>query len=164
MSAPTLTPSLPRMKSRYSGKVSQHHGTAASKVGFLMSSITWNIEISFAVPSGFTGARESEQLPITTVVTPCSSDGVARPSQQSCGSKWVWMSMKPGLTTRPAASMVRSGASTTGATLPSRTNTSRRTGAAPVPSTTNPFRIASVLMAFPIRLPVLQAYHRGGDS
>ena len=137
------------MKSRYSGKVSQHHGTAASKVGFLMSSMTWNIEISFAVPSGFTGASDSEQLPITTVVTPCSSDGVANPSQQSCGSKCVWMSMKPGLTTRPVASMTRSGASTLPVILPSRMNTSRATGAVPVPSTTKPFLIAVVVTRLP---------------
>ena len=85
-----------------------------------MSSMTWNIEMSFAVPSGLTGASDSEQLPITTVVTPCSSDGVASPSQHSCGSKWVWMSMKPGLTTRPVASITRSGVSTVSTILPSR--------------------------------------------
>ena len=86
------------MKSKYSLKLSQQKGTAASKVGFLMSSITANMLMILARPSGFSGAKLNEQLPTTTVVTPCSSDGVARPSQHNCGSKWVWMSMKPGVT------------------------------------------------------------------
>jgi hypothetical protein len=38
------------------------------------------------MPSGRTGATESEQFPVTTVVTPCKGDGVASPSQHSCAS------------------------------------------------------------------------------
>jgi len=74
------------MCARYSPKLSQLKGTPAAKVGSLMSSMRENIATSFFAPPGRTGASESEQLPITTVVTPCSSEGVASRSQQICGS------------------------------------------------------------------------------
>ena len=51
-----------------------------------MSSMRENMATSFFEPPARTGASESEQLPITTVVTPCSSEGVASRSQQICGS------------------------------------------------------------------------------
>ena len=38
------------------------------------------------------------QLPASAVVTPCNGDGVSAPSQNTWASKWVWTSMKPGVT------------------------------------------------------------------
>ncbi|MFN8640527.1 MAG: hypothetical protein U0802_02250 [Candidatus Binatia bacterium] len=64
----------------------QLHGTPASKVASGMSSICLNMPARARTSARFTGASDSEQLPISTVVTPCSSDGVARRSQQICGS------------------------------------------------------------------------------
>ena len=43
----------------------------------------------------------SEQLPVTTVVTPCSMDGYAYGSNSSWASTCVCGSTKPGATTRP---------------------------------------------------------------
>ena len=45
---------------------------------------------------GRAGAMPNPQLPCTTVVTPCHDDGVRSGSQNTCASKWVWMSTKPG--------------------------------------------------------------------
>ena len=107
ISAPTLMPNLGRIWSRYSGKLCQENGTASSKVVFFMSSITPNILTILSASSlPFMGARLSEQLPVTTVVMPCSIEGVACPSQHNCGSKCVWISMKPGETTKSLASIV----------------------------------------------------------
>ena len=69
------------------------------------------------------------QLPASTVVTPCSGDGVRAPSQKICASKWVCTSTKPGATTLPVASMVRAASPSTWpmATMrPSFTPTSAR--------------------------------------
>ncbi len=55
----------------------------------------------------FSGASESEQLPGTTEVIPCSSAGFAAPSHSSWTSKCVCGSMKPGATTWPLASITR---------------------------------------------------------
>ena len=74
------------------------------------------------------------------------SDGVASLSQHNCGSKWVWMSMNPGVSTRPAASIscspaARSAAPEISAMRPSRTPTLPERGTEPVPSTIRALRI-----------------------
>ena len=57
--------------------------------------------------SGAAGANPTPQLPIAIVVTPCSDDGAIIESQVACPSKWVWRSMKPGVTIAPSASISR---------------------------------------------------------
>jgi hypothetical protein len=49
--------------------------------------------------------RRKPQLPVTSVVTPWLTLLWARPSSIRLMSEWVWMSMKPGDTTRPLASI-----------------------------------------------------------
>src|SRR3546814_19891556 len=51
-----------------------------------------------------TGAKPTPQLPITTVVTPCQLVGERRESQIDCPSKCVWISTKPGVTSKTSAS------------------------------------------------------------
>ena len=51
--------------------------------------------------SARTGARESEQFPSSTVVTPCCGMGSAPGSQNNDGSRCVWVSMNPGVTSVP---------------------------------------------------------------
>ena len=53
------------------------------------------------------GANPTPQLPIAIVVTPWSDDGATIGSQVTWPSKWVWMSTKPGVTSRPSASISR---------------------------------------------------------
>ena len=50
------------------------------------------------------GAMVKPQLPITTLVTPSATDGVAKRSHRSWASKCVWRSMMPGASARPRAS------------------------------------------------------------
>ena len=57
--------------------------------------------------SGFTGASVREQLPKMTLVTPCCGENVQSGSHVTWASKWQWLSMNPGATTRSSASMVR---------------------------------------------------------
>ncbi len=51
------------------------------------------------------GAGEWPQLPTTIVVTPWAIALRARGSARTVTSAWLWMSMKPGATTRPVASI-----------------------------------------------------------
>ena len=55
---------------------------------------------------GRTGAKPTPQLPSTAVVTPCQHDGVRCGSQVAWPSKCVCTSTKPGVTSRPSASIV----------------------------------------------------------
>ena len=81
---------------------------------------------------------------MSTDVTPCCGIGSQNGSQNNDGSKCVWLSMNPGVTTAPpASSSVSPSTANDGPTstiTPSRTRTSATTGAAPVPSTTVPPR------------------------
>ena len=52
-----------------------------------------------------TGYSDRLQLPTSIVVTPCSRSGSTYGSQNTCGSVWQWVSMNPGATTAPAASI-----------------------------------------------------------
>jgi hypothetical protein len=52
------------------------------------------------------GNGENPQLPVTSVVTPCKILLSALGSSSDVTSEWVWMSMKPGATTWPLASIV----------------------------------------------------------
>ena len=47
------------------------------------------------------------QRPITMLVKPCRFDGATVPSQHNSASRWVWGSMKPGVTQQSPASTVR---------------------------------------------------------
>ena len=98
---------------------------------------------------GDAGYSDRLQLPTSIVVTPCSGSGSRVGSQNTCGSVWAWVSMKPGATTAPPASkivlavgpQVRAPTSTM---RPARTRTSARRRGAPVPSTTSPPRMSKV--------------------
>ena len=96
------------------------------------------------------GASDNEQLPMITEVTPCCGIGSQNGSQNNEGSKCVWLSMKPGVTTAsPASSSVSPSTASdapTSTITPSRTRTSARTPGAPVPSTTVPPRTTYPLM------------------
>ena len=111
--------------------------------------------MSQAWRSGAAGANPTPQLPIATVVTPCNDDGAIIESQVACPSKWVWMSMKPGVTMAPSASISRGaepGTEPTAVMTSSVTSTSPRPGAPPVPSTIVPFRmIRSAISATPVQ-------------
>ena len=72
-----------------------------------MSSTPSSMPISHSwwVAVGAAGANPTPQLPIASEVTPCWLDGASTGSQVAWPSKWVWMSTKPGVTSRPSASM-----------------------------------------------------------
>ena len=55
--------------------------------------------------AGRHGAIVKPQLPITAVVTPSAGDGASVGSQVIWASKWVWLSMMPGISARPSASI-----------------------------------------------------------
>ena len=57
--------------------------------------------------AGRHGAIVKPQLPITAVVTPSAGEGDSVGSQVICASKWVWLSMMPGISARPSAATVR---------------------------------------------------------
>jgi hypothetical protein len=68
-----------------------------------------SIAISSRLPSmrpALVGNGENPQLPVTSVVTPCKILLSALGSSSDVTSEWVWMSMKPGATTWPLASIV----------------------------------------------------------
>src|SRR5437762_5042231 len=107
------------------------------------------------------------QLACITVVTPCHDDGVKSGSQNTWASKWVWVSMNPGASTRPSRS-TSSAPSPRGivpirAITPSLTPTSARTPSRPEPSTTSPPLRTRSMSALPTRLEELGnvvLYHR----
>ena len=131
--------------SRYSGNVSQLHSMLASAVGS-MSSARSRLRTTSARASSRTGARVKPQLPMTAVVTPCQHEFAPCGSQKTWASRWVWPSMKPGVTTWPSASSSRAPRSRirpTRAMVPSTIPTSARYAPKPEPSTTRPLRITT---------------------
>ena len=97
-------------------------------------------------PPGGAGAGENPHIPVTSVVTPwrifASADGYARRAK----SEWACMSMKPGATTRPVASMARPASPPRSGAIavmrsPVSPTSARRPGL-PVPSSTVPPRIS----------------------
>ena len=68
-------------KSRYSGKLSQAHGTPSVSTTSGRSSIPSISLTSRSRSPGRHGANPTPQLPISTVVTPCPEDGASRLSQ-----------------------------------------------------------------------------------
>ena len=93
--------------SRYSGKVSQSQVRPSASAVPGMSSTPSSSPISQSWRSGRAGAKPTPQLPIAIVVTPWIDDGATIGSQVTWPSKWVWMSTKPGVTSRPSASISR---------------------------------------------------------
>ena len=91
------------------------------------------------------GKGEKLQLPVTWVVTPWYAMLSAPGSSTRLTSEWVCMSMKPGVTTFPAASMTRaasaSGSAPIASILPRDTPTSAGYPGPPEPSTTLPPRM-----------------------
>ena len=73
-----------------------------------MSSARSRLRTTSARASSRTGARVKPQLPMTAVVTPCQHEFAPCGSQKTWASRWVWPSMKPGVTTWPSASSSRS--------------------------------------------------------
>ena len=114
-----------------------------------MSSTPSSMPISQSCCSGvgLAGANPTPQLPIATDVTPCRLDGASSGSHVAWPSKWVCTSTKPGVTTRPSASMtsapVVSRLGPTAVITPSAMATSAERPGAPVPSTTVPPRTTS---------------------
>src|SRR5688572_22555515 len=96
---------------------------------------------------GATGAGEKLHMPTTSVVTPWrtldSADGHLSYTRSEC----EWMSMNPGVTISPLASITRSASPVspgpTAAMRSPSTATSAARAGAPLPSTTVPFRIRS---------------------
>ena len=88
--------------------------------------------------SGPTGAQDRPQLPLTMVVSPCRSSSSPKPGRKAAASAWRWMSMKPGVTHLPRASMTRAaraaGSGSTAAILPPDTATSAWMPGRPEPS------------------------------
>lgn len=88
--------------------------------------------------AGRQGAMVKPQLPIAAVVTPSAGEGRTYGSQVIWASKWVWLSMMPGISARPPASIAR--AASTGSDLPiarmrpPRAARSATTGSPPLPS------------------------------
>ena len=72
--------------SMYSGTDCQSHGMASRRLAPGMPSTPSISPMSQSWRSGAAGAKPTPQLPITTVVTPCHSDGV------SSGSHVTWPS------------------------------------------------------------------------
>ncbi len=70
-----------------------------------MSSARSRLRTTSARASSRTGASVNPQLPITAVVTPCQHEFAPCGSQNTWASRWVWPSMKPGVTTWPSASI-----------------------------------------------------------
>ena len=114
-----------------------------------MSSTLSIISASVERSSGRHGAKVTPQFPITTLVTPCQQLEVPIGSQASCASRWVWMSTKPGVTSRPSASISRapvpsippSSEPMISAIRSALMPTSARVAGAPVPSMTVPLRM-----------------------
>ncbi len=69
--------------SRNSGKVSHDQSMPLRNTDDGMSSTLSIISMSQSRRSGAHGAKPTEQLPITTVVTPCQHDGERSPSQNA---------------------------------------------------------------------------------
>ena len=136
---------------RNSSKVSQFHSTPSWNALMGISSIWLNMPTSFIRCSALSGASDSEQLPGTMVVMPCSMAGLARPSHSSCASKCVCGSMNPGETILPAASISWEAGSEMlplAAIFPSLTPTSPMYPGMPVPSTIVPLRMMRSNMIF----------------
>ncbi len=69
------------------GKLSpQRQSTPSANPSSGISSIWRNMRMKAGRWSTRSGASESEQFPGTTAVTPCSTEGFAKGSQQSCAS------------------------------------------------------------------------------
>ncbi len=99
---------------------------------------------------GRQGAIVKPQLPMTAVVTPSDGDGRTRGSQVIWASKWVWLSMMPGISASPSAPMTSralpASAGPTAAMRPPLTATSAIAGGAPEPSKTDALRMSRSFM------------------
>ncbi len=152
---PTFTPlGIRSTLARYSPYVCQSQGSPLRIAAAGMSSTDSIISARYSRSSGRHGANVTPQFPITTVVTPCQHDGLPIGSHASCASRCVWMSTKPGVTTRPSASIsstARSPCSSPIAEIRSPTMpTSAKTPGPPVPSTIKPSRtITSNAVIYP---------------
>ena len=102
---------LPRARScaMYSGKVSKPQSMPSRSASIDMPSTCVRLRIVSSRSAGRHGAIVKPQLPITAVVTPSAGDGRSVGSQVICASKWVWLSMMPGISARPSASIVARG-------------------------------------------------------
>src|SRR5262249_35643677 len=97
-------------------------------------------------PPGTVGAGEKPHMPVTSVVTPCRSLDSAEGTWSREKSEWACMSMKPGVTRCPRASITRpdspSSSGAMAATRSPRRPTSATWAGAPLPSTTAPPRMS----------------------
>ncbi len=85
---PALIPSRPSISSKYSAVVFQFHGTPvrSDSSGMPSTRASMRMRYSPSLASSDSGAIVNPQLPASTVVTPCSGDGVSAPSQNTCAS------------------------------------------------------------------------------
>ncbi|MNT63429.1 hypothetical protein D3C72_2012460 [compost metagenome] len=92
------------------------------------------------------GNRLMPQLPAMMVVTPCVTFGSMSGDWNTIQSSWVWVSINPGATIRPVASISVSALAVERlpiATIsPSITPTSAARRGAPVPSMMSPLRMS----------------------
>ena len=132
------------MELKYSPYCSQSHGRPDMIASRGMSSTVSIMEAKNSRSCGLQGANVTPQLPISAVVTPCQLTGVMSGSQPICASRWVCVSINPGVTIWPVASMTSFASPSTwpiAAITPSLIAKSPSTGSAPVPSTKDPPRI-----------------------
>ena len=137
--------------SRYCGYVSKSQSTPASSASSDMPSTWVRLRRVRSRSRSRHGAMVKPQLPMTTVVTPRPTDGVAHGSHVSWASKWVWMSTIPGARARPCASTISLPAPTSSpisAMRPSRTAMSPSTGPPPSPSNRRVFLITKSCIAY----------------
>ena len=99
----------PRARScaMYSAKVSKPQSMPARSASIDMPSTWVRLRIVSSRSAGRHGAIVKPQLPITAVVTPSAGEGESVGSQVIWASKWVWLSMIPGIRASPLASIVR---------------------------------------------------------
>ena len=83
---PAFTESVLSKWSKYSAVVVQSHGTPAASASSGMPSTRASIFMRYSASRGTSGAIVKPQLPPSTVVTPCSGDGLSVGSQNTCAS------------------------------------------------------------------------------
>ena len=98
----TFTATCPSKRSRYSLMVFQFQSTSGGSP-FQPASC----ERSCAAVAGVSGASPSPSCPMTSVVTPWRVLHSCNGFTSGCKSECVWKSMKPGVTKRPSALIVR---------------------------------------------------------
>ncbi|CAB4797126.1 unannotated protein [freshwater metagenome] len=138
----------------YSGHDCHDHGISCSNAFRGRSSRKHRRSTISSRCSPLSGAIEFPQLPNTIEVFPYAGRGSSSGFHHIAPSRWVWVSMIPGATRQPDASMIVSPRAMrfgpTSVMTPSWTRTSAVKVGAPVPSTTVPPVISRSFMVPPV--------------